>query len=149
MRTYLRDVIGITDPIERRRAIQNKGLLLITDFAEFEKDDIETLCSSVRKPGGTIDNPNAAAPGQPAVIPNPGHQIPAICEKRLVSAAYTAKYYKMIGRSITQLSMKRMRLKKYDAHKLLVEQHEDPEKLPVVSKKNWHNEGTWLSTFAP
>lgn len=134
MRTYLRDVIGITDPIERRRAIQNKGLLLITDFAEFEKDDIETLCSSVRKPGGTIDNPNADVAGQPAEIPNPGYQIPAICAKRLVSAAYNAKYYKMIGREITQQSISRVRLKKYDAHRLLVEQHGDPEKLPVVLK---------------
>ena len=30
--------------------------------------------------------------------------------------------------------MSRIRLKKYDAYRLLVEQHEDPEKLPVVSK---------------
>ena len=71
MRTYLRDVIGITDPIERRQAIQDEGLTTITDFAEFEQSDIETLCSSVRKPGGTVANPNAAAANAPATIPNP------------------------------------------------------------------------------
>ena len=134
MRTYLRDVIGITDPVERRQAIQNEGLNTFKDFAEFDKEGIETLCASVRKPGGTIPNPNAADAGAPATIPNPGHNIPAICEKRLVSAAYTAVIYDMIGRAVTQESLSRTRLKKFAEHKLLISQHEDPEKLPVFSK---------------
>ena len=134
MRTYLRDVIGITDPIERRQAIQDEGLTTITDFAEFEQSDIETLCSSVRKPGGTVANPNAAAANTPATIPNPGHNIPAICEKRLVNAAYVAKIYLMIGRTITQQSLGRAKLKKYEEHRLLLVAHEDPVKLPAISK---------------
>ena len=112
MRTYLRDVIGIGDPLERREAVRLEGLETIEDFAEFEKEDIETLCASVRKPGGMIPNPNAAAPGAPATIPNPGYAIPAICEKRLVSAAYAAKIYAMIGRDITMNTMNRERLKR-------------------------------------
>ena len=134
MRTYLRDVIGITDPLERREAIRQEGLETIGDFVEFEKEDVETLCASVRKPGGTIPNPNARAPGAPANIPNPGYAIPAICEKRLISAAYTARVYAMIGREINSENMNRARLKKYDAHKKLIDEHEDPERLPQVSK---------------
>ena len=134
MRTYLRDVIGITDPVERRQAIQDEGLAVISDFVEFDKDGIETLCATVRKPGGTIPNPNAGNAGAPVTIPNPGYSIPAICEKRLVSPAYAAGIYDMVSRPITQVSMGRARLKKFDAHKLLVSQHEDPEKLPVVSR---------------
>ena len=134
MRTYLRDVIGVVDPVERREAIRLEGLESIQDFAEFEKEDIETLCASVRKPGGTIPNPNAAAPGAPATIPNPGFAIPAICEKRLISAAYTAKMYSMIGRDIDNNTMNRARLKKFDAHKRLIDEHQDPEKLPQVTK---------------
>ena len=134
MRTYLRDVIGIADPIERRHAIQGEGLNIIEDFAEFEKVDIETLCSSVRKPGGIIANPNAAAVNAPTTIPDPGYSIPAICEKRLVSAAYTAKIYAMIERPITPVSLGRARLKKYDEHRTLTEAHEDPEKLPPISR---------------
>ena len=71
MRTYLRDAIGLGDPVARRQVVQDEGLNLITDFTEFDKEDIETLYSSVRKPGGTIPNPNAAAPGAPVTIPNP------------------------------------------------------------------------------
>ena len=134
MRTYLRDVIGISDPIERRQAIQEEGLNVIQDFVEFERDDIETLCASVRKPGGTIPNPNAAAANAPATIPNPGYSIPAICEKRLISAAYVAKIYFTIGRPITQQAMGRARLKNFDEHRLLIEAHQDPEKLPPISR---------------
>ena len=35
MRTYLRDTIGIGDPVTKRQAIQDEGLNLITDFTEF------------------------------------------------------------------------------------------------------------------
>ena len=133
-RTYLRDVIGIPDPRERREAVRDQGLGVIRDFLELDKDAIEVLCSSVRKPGGTIPNPDIANPGAPAVIPNPGFNIPAICEKRLIAAAYTAKLYNMIGRAITPDTMSWDRIKKFDTHRVLMEDHEDPEKLPVVSK---------------
>ena len=134
MRTYLRDVIGIADPVQRREVIQAEGLNTVSDFADFDKEDIETLCSSVRKPGGVIPNPNAGVAGQPATIPNPGHSIPAICEKRLILAAFTARIYKSIGRPINQTTLNRGRLKQFEAHRLLIEEHDDPEKLPVVSK---------------
>ena len=134
MCTYLRDAISIGDPVARRQAIQDEGLNVITDFTEFEKKDIETLCSSVRKPGGTIPNPKAAAANAPATIPNPGYSIPAICEKRLVSAAYMARIYEMIGQTIDAASMNRARLKKFDEYRVLMDKHKDPEKLPQVSK---------------
>ena len=134
MRAYLRDVIGVQDPITRRQAIQDEGLEVITDFAEFDKKDIQTLCASVRKPGGTIPNPNAAAANQPANIPNPGYSIAAIWEKRMIAAAYAAKTYQMIGRPVTSDAMNRDRLKLFEDHRTLIENHEDPEKLPQVSK---------------
>ena len=105
IRTYLRDVISIGDPVARHQVIQDEGLNLITDFTKFNKEDIETLCSSIRKPGGTIPNPNTAAPGAPAMILNPGFSIPAICKKRFVSAAHTARIYEMIGRTIDPANM--------------------------------------------
>ena len=134
MRTYLCNAIGISDPVTRRQAIQDEGLNLITYFTEFEKEDINTLCLSVRKPGGTVLNPNAAAAGAPAMIPNPDYSVPAICEKQLVSTACSTRIYEMIGWTINPASMNRARLKKFDEHHSLMEEHEDPEKLPQVSK---------------
>ena len=130
MRTYLHDAISIRDPVARRQAIQDEGLNLITDFTEFEKEDIETLCSFAWKPGRTILNPNTAAPSAPAMIPNPGYSI----QKRLVSTAYTARIYEMIGRTINPASMNQARLKKFDEHRVLMEEHKDPVKLSQVSK---------------
>ena len=40
----------------------------------------------------------------------------------------------MIGRDIDSTSMSRARLKEFDARKRLIDDHEDPERLPQVSK---------------
>ena len=135
MRTFLRDVIGVADaqggdPAARRVAIQDEGLQDITDLVEFDDDGIKSLCSSVRKPGGLIDDPNN--PGRH--IANPGFNIPAICEKRLKLACYAAKSYALIGRTINQDSLSRARLKLFEQHRKLIEEHDDPDKMPSVDK---------------
>ena len=86
------------------------------------------------KPGGTIANSNAIVAGAPATIPNPGYSISVISEKRLIAAAYTANLYDMIGRNITAETMSRSKLKAFDKHRVLIKEHEDPEKMPTVSK---------------
>ena len=74
----LRSPVGDENAIQD--AIWNEGLDSITDLAEFKTDDFKKIvCLLVKKPGGTIDDP--ASPG--SHIPNPGHSIPAIAEKRL------------------------------------------------------------------
>ena len=89
MHTFLRDVIGINyvegpDPAARRVAIQEEGLNVLSDLLEFDKEGIKSLCSSVRKPGGQIPDPNNLG----RLMANPGFNIPAICEKRLQLACY-------------------------------------------------------------
>ena len=135
MRTYLRDVIGIPDSPgadvnARRVAVQNEGLETISDLIEFDEKGIKTLCISVRNPGGTITDPNDAA----RTISNPGHSIPAIAEKRLKDAVYGAKIYDLISRPLTHEALSRRRLRLFQEHAQIIEDHEDPEQLPVVSK---------------
>ena len=134
-RTYLRDTIGVTDvpgrhPTARRVAIQDEGLETIEDLLDFDDDEIKTLCQSVRKPGGTIADPNDAT----RTIPDPGFKIPSVCEKRLKLAASGARLYSKIERDISQDSLNRTRLKLIEKHLKLVEDHSDPESLPQVSK---------------
>ena len=135
MRTYLRDVIGIADMTvgaanQRRVAVQEEGLELIEDFLEFDEEGIKVLCNSVRKPGGTIQDPTDAT----RVIPNPGFSISAISERRMKQATYVARIYNLINRVIDHNTMSRERLRFYDEYKRMVEDHEDPERLPEVSK---------------
>ena len=137
-RTYLRDVIGVPDPREFQMAIQDQGLVFIEDFLEFDKEAIETLCTSIRKPGGTIANPDVGSPNAPAEIPNPGFSVLAICEKRLISAACIANVYDMVERDITSDTLSHACIKKYEAHHTLMDNHEDPERLQAVSRTLWY-----------
>ena len=135
MRVYLRDVIGVTDVTGgnvglRRVAVQDEGLVVIDDFLEFDEEGIKALCSSVRKPGGTIDD--LANPG--TLIPNLGYSISAIAERRMKQATYVARIYNMINRVIDLNTMSRNRLRLYDDYRRMLEEHEDPERLPEVSK---------------
>ena len=134
-RTYLRREIGLATD-EQANAVMAEGINDIEAFALFSKDDIKTLCSSVRKPGGTIPNPdaNAVANGAPANIPNPGLHIPAICEARLIDAAYTAQIYDMIGRTINANSLAAALISEFKIHRKLVKDHKEPEAIKPISK---------------
>ena len=65
LRNYLQNIIGLgadAQGLERANAIIEEGISSMDDFADFDKDDMITLCTSVRKPGGTIPDP--ANPGR-------------------------------------------------------------------------------------
>jgi hypothetical protein len=56
--------------------LNDHGLLIIDNFVSLIEKDVNQMCSNIRKPGGTINNPsfnmNAPVAGVPAMIPNPG-----------------------------------------------------------------------------
>ena len=144
MRTYLRTVIGLgNDPqgLKRENAIIAEGLDNLADIFELTEDDgIKILCVSVCKSAGTM-----AQPGWVAPVPNPnndvapqvprvGQVIPAICEQRLTMAAYGSSIYESISRPIDLPSLNRTRLREFNTHRTMVENHNDPESLPEISK---------------
>jgi len=145
LRTYLRDIIGLgaTTPIgqERANAIIEEGLESISDLVDDSHENgIKTLCQNVRKPAGTIPQPNWVEPIPnpqnltPPMVPRPGQSIPTICERRLVIASYGAKLYRSIGRDITTASLNRERLRELQRHQEMVENHKEPDALPELSK---------------
>ena len=109
--------------------IQEEGLSVLVDLLEFDESGIKTLCASVRKPGGMIVDPND--PNRQIV--DSGFHTPAICEKRLKWAACGARIYQMIRREINYDLLNRLKLKAFERHSILMTDHEDPEKLLVVS----------------
>ena len=134
LRNYLQNIIGLgadAQGLERANAIIDEGISSMDDFADFDKEDMVTLCTSVRKPGGTIPDPANAT----RTIANPGHSIPSMCESRLILAAYGASLYTLINRlPITANSLSRNRLKQFKLHRDMVENHTSPEDLPEISK---------------
>ena len=114
LRTYLKEVIGFSQNAlgtERANAVIAEGLTDFDSFKSFDKDDMKSLCYTIRRPGGTIPNPIYVAPvdGEIAAMPenihNPRVSIPVFCESRFVLAAYGSKIYATIGRDITPQSM--------------------------------------------
>ena len=53
----------------------NQGLDTLDELKVLTNDEIESLCKVVRRPGGTVPNPNTRYPGQPATLSNPGKQV--------------------------------------------------------------------------
>ena len=143
-RTYLRVVIRLGNNAEgtlRANAIIDEGLDNLEDLHELADDDgVKTLCANVRKLAGTIPQP-----GWQALMPNPnnlqapqvlrtGQTIPAMCEQRLTLAAYSAKIYHYIGRPVNGTTMTRRRLACFKSHKAMIDNHNEPETLPEISK---------------
>jgi len=143
-RTYLRSVIGLgnnNEGLERAEAIMAEGLDNLADIYELaEGDGIKTLCSNVRKPAGTVPQPGWVAPNPnpdqlvPPQVPRTGKVVPAICEQRLKLAAYGVAIYQSIGRGVDPTSLNRARLRAFKEHRTTVENHNDPEPLPKISK---------------
>ena len=63
-----------------------------------------------------------------------GQDIPAILKKRLNIAAYGANTFTPIGIQMTAASLSRSRLREFKRHKHVVDNHNDPESFPELSK---------------
>ena len=70
LRTYLKDPIGLglnATGTDRANAVIAEGIDSIDNLIDlYEDDGIKTLCQNVKKPAGTIPNPNWVRPD-----PNP------------------------------------------------------------------------------
>ena len=82
VRNCMESTLLITDADLRNNFTNVQGFDSFDVGRQMSTDDLTNMCRSIRKPGGTIQNPNQGA-GQPARIPNPGIAIGFIHERRL------------------------------------------------------------------
>ena len=65
--------LGCTNPAAQYITdVGRGGMDTIEAFENLTDEQVEDLVKSVRRPGGTIPNPNANVAGQPPEITNPG-----------------------------------------------------------------------------
>ena len=83
------DQMGI--PHETMVQMQHEGIYSVPDLADFDKDSLQQLADNLRKPGGTIPDPNPNA-AEGATIPTPAFTYGAKSQKR---------YYQSVGRDLT------------------------------------------------
>ena len=98
---YLNNRLNITSLV-MRTAINDQGLTRIDDFIGLTDQDIKDLCDNIRKPGGTIPNPNATVAGQPPTIPNPGQPISFVSMKWLRMLNYYLHHLRRIQRDLNE-----------------------------------------------
>ena len=106
MRLYLEDVINVS--AATARLITNQGLDDFNELSDFSEEDMKTLCNTIRRPGGSIDNPRSDLSNQPPTIRDPGNVISMVAEKRLVMTSYAAMHQKRTSRPINAQTMTRV-----------------------------------------
>ena len=141
LRAYLRNVIGLGNDaagLDRVNVTIAEGLDSIADLAELNVDKgVKSMTANIRKPGGSIPDPNWVDPGDGSVAPlttRPGHSFPTICEQRMILAAYGANIYESIGRTIDSDALTRSRLREFKMHREMVQNHSEAKEMDEVSK---------------
>ena len=98
----------------RRLGFTNQAAAAITDDQDIDsvdelemltEEEIESLCKALRRPGGTIANPDAGNAGAPAEIPNPGINVSLRAETNLKLAGWFLKHRTRVSRPKLKLSM--------------------------------------------
>ena len=97
---YLNNRLKITSLV-MRTAINDQNLTRVDDFIGLTDQDIKDLCDNIRKPGGTIPNPNATVAGQPPTIANPGQPIRFVSIKWLRVLNYYLHHLRRIQRDLS------------------------------------------------
>ena len=79
MRTYLQTVVNFS--AATARLITDQGMDDFDELDGFSENYMRTLCTTIRRPGGSIPNPRVAVRGQPPIIRDPGNVISMVAEK--------------------------------------------------------------------
>ena len=102
---------------DRPIAIMDEGLDSWQSFINTDEETIKDLCREIRRD------------------PNNDITIPAIAVKRIQVAAYTAKYYDLIGRPIDAQNMSWDRIRHFLDLKAIEEEYSSPEQIATMTKK--------------
>jgi hypothetical protein len=87
-------------PVAIRDALVVQGVETITGLLGMDDDDVDDLCSNIRKPGGMMPNPaRNTNPRAPAFVPNLGTAVGRIHQERLKQIAYYYSYLNIVNRT--------------------------------------------------
>jgi hypothetical protein len=92
--------MGIPAPTQDRLAT-NENIVTVESLIDINKDAFSDIASNLRKPGGTMpdpNDPNLRVPQHPFVMS-------AMSLQKLQVASVAASYYKTIGRELTHVNM--------------------------------------------
>lgn len=124
VRAYLRGDLAVSGANQndntRVTAIVNNGLDTWASFAELEDDDVLQLVKYIRNPGGAEE----------------GCPIPATSIGRIQIACYAARYYEMVGRPLTAVTMRWTRIKQFKALINIQKDYSEPDTIEPPTKNS-------------
>ena len=134
----LRTALGrIGFSVDARNEITDaQGLDELEKFSYLTDTEVENLCKTIRRPGGTVDNPDAEGAGQPAVIPDHGIRISLIAVSQLKLMCYYLRFKQRTSRPLTAQEITVENVQRYREHKEWEKTHKDPT-VPELTFKDW------------
>ena len=114
----------------------DQGLDTLDELKVLTNDEIESLCKVVRRPGGTIPNPNAGDPGQPATLLNPGEPVPLRAELNLKLACYYLRFKDQTSQVVGSPEINLVNVRRLRNHIDWEKSHKDVD-APELSLQDW------------
>jgi hypothetical protein len=114
-----------------------QGLDTLEEFTNLTDTEVENLCKVIRRPGGTVPNPQAGAARQPPTINDPKHAILLRAENNLKLMGYFLKYRQQTSRMVEAadlLTMYNVRGLRNLKEQEIARTDVDP---PKMNSKNW------------
>ena len=112
-----------------------QGMDDLGEFTLLTNEEVEGLCKVVRRPGGTIPNPQVGA-GLPATIPNPGLQVSLRAENNLKMACYYLRFKEKTSRAVTPAQITLPNVRALKDHREWEKTHDDVE-APEINLRDW------------
>ena len=112
-----------------------QGFATLGDFRYLSDTEVENLCRAVRKPGGSIPNPNPGA-GAPANIPNPGIPVPTAAENNLKRMCYFLRHRERTSRDTTAPDITLENIRGLIGYRRWEDNHDDPA-IPDLTFRDW------------
>jgi len=133
--------LGCTNPAAQYITdVGRGGMDTIEAFESLTDEQVEDLVKSVRRPGGTIANPNANVAGQPPEITNPGIPISLKAQVNIQLLCKHLRYKTNVGRTVgaDPASITLEIVRRLEDYKKWEKTHEDPE-APTIefNKTSW------------
>lgn len=126
---YLTDTLGF--PVELKDALLEQGYDSFESFENMKDKDVDRLCTTMRKPGGTIDNPELAINADaPLFVGNPGVNVGDRFVRLLKQLAYYLRYLKKVQRHVRVTHMEPDHLQRLWTYKEQEEARDDNPDYP-------------------
>ena len=119
--------------------VDEQGIDTVKNFCCLRDGNIEKLCKIIRRPGGTMPNPNAGIAGQPATINNPGVLVSLIGQTNMKLASFWLHYQELTSRLVTPADITLPNLRSIKSLKEWHDNHKSNPDPPegIVDAANW------------